>query len=515
MSMERKTLSGDVQQGGRLMLKATLRSAVLLALVAFGMAMTSVPSFAEVQNVKVGGDVTIRAFHCENLDLQQEDRTSSGSTTPTLDDEDDFIMQTTGINIGADLTENVAANIRLVNERDWDQSVLESTNGGGNVNLSQAYITLKELFYAPLTLRMGTQPIVWGRGFVLGSGLFPSVNGMGGDRNGSITANEFTDLTAFDAIRATLDLAGVAGMPLTFDAVYIKFDENTAGIPDDVNLVGFNLGTQVDGMNSEFEAYYLNKRDKNTELALNGTAATFSGDRNEDDGSVSTLGIRGSAKPAEGTQVWAELAYQFGKRNIDAADPLPSGDSQQAWAVNLAADYTFGDVATSPKLGLEWRFYSGKDVDGAVNGWAPMAPGYFTTALREFQTGQGVLGFYANDDACSAAGASAATTPCTASGSNQNELAIFGSLTPIEDLTVAPRLSWFILDVGARSRGADGVISKRESYAGMEWDTVVNYNYTDDVQMGFIYALFNPGSAYTNPFNSTAQELITSVSGKF
>src|SRR3990167_8176096 len=143
--MRDRNQSGDVQQGGRLMLKATLRSAVLLALVAFGMAMTSVPSFAEVQNVKVGGDVTVRAFHRENLDLRQEDSGAEfAGVAPTLDDEDDFIMQTTAVNIGADLTENVAANIRITNERDWD-STGSTTENRTDIDLSQAYITLKEI----------------------------------------------------------------------------------------------------------------------------------------------------------------------------------------------------------------------------------------------------------------------------------------------------------------------------------------------------------------------------------
>src|SRR3989338_5235177 len=275
MSMEGKQFGGDVQQGGRFMLKATLRCAVLLALVAFGMAMTSVPSFAEVQNVKVGGDVTVRAFHRENLDLRQE--------KVEAQDEDDFIMQTTGVNVGADLTENVGANIRIANERDWDQTVGE----GSEIALSQAYITLKELFYAPLTLRIGTQPIVWGRGFIIGSGLLPNVNGIGDDRNAAITANEFTDFTAFDAIRATLDLGGVAGMPLTADAVYIQFDENTVTAQDDVRVFGLNVGTQFDSMGSELETYYVLQRDTNTDVlgaTLSGATADQVGA-----GAVSTL----------------------------------------------------------------------------------------------------------------------------------------------------------------------------------------------------------------------------------
>ncbi len=479
------------------MLKATLRSAVLLGLTALGVFASSTPSFAEVQNVRVGGDVTVRAFIRQNLDLHQED-----DNTGILDTEN-FLMQTTAVNVGADLTENVSAFIRIANERNWDLNPTSGTNtASGDIDISQAYITLKELFYSPLTLRVGSQPIVWGRGFVLGSNLLPSVNGTGDDRNASISANEFTDFTAFDAIRATLDLSGIAeiGAPLSLDYVYIKQDENAVGTPDDVNLQGINLSARFDSLNSELETYYLNKRDKNTGAK---------------DGSLSTLGFRGSSQPIEGSSLWGELAYQFGERVIDPAGILVAGDAAQGWAANLGLDFTFSDVAMTPKVGGEWRFYKGHNSNGAVAGWTPIAPGYFTTALRDFQTSNGVAGFYANDQTCFAAGA--AGRPCTAGQSNQHEWSIFGSLKPIEDLTVAPRLSWFFLDVGALPSAAAGgtQTSKRKGYAGMEWDTAVTYNYTDDVQLGLIYALFAPGNVYRHPNDNTAQELVTSVSVKF
>jgi len=178
-------------------MKATLYSAVLLGLLAWSM-----PSFAEVQNVKVGGDTTVRGFYRKNLDLHDE-----GSDPGTGLETDRFFMHTTGVNVGTDLTENVSAFIRITNERDWDST--NTAEAAGDIDLSQAYLTLKELFYSPLTLRVGTQPIVWGRGFIIGSNLFPSVNSTGDDRNASISANEYTDFTAFDAIRATLDLSNV------------------------------------------------------------------------------------------------------------------------------------------------------------------------------------------------------------------------------------------------------------------------------------------------------------------
>src|SRR3990167_5186711 len=102
------------------MMKATLRSAVLLGIAALGMGLASIPSFAEVQNVKVSGDITVRAFHRECLDLNCGDDNlgSQAAGFTVLESEDDFFMHTIGVNVAADLTENVSAFIRLANERD-------------------------------------------------------------------------------------------------------------------------------------------------------------------------------------------------------------------------------------------------------------------------------------------------------------------------------------------------------------------------------------------------------------
>jgi len=490
-----------------MMVKATRRCAVLLGFVAAGMVVGSVPSFAEVQNVKVSGDVTARGFYRRNLDLHDE-----GSSNTASFDTDHFFMSTIGLNVAADLTENVSAMLRLTNERDWN--LTSTSSSSEDIALSQGYVTVKELFYSPLTLRVGRQPIVWGRGFVLGSNLFPGVNGRGDDLHAAISANEFTDFTAFDAVRATLDLSGVAGLgtPLSLDYVYIKSDENSVADNDDVNLQGANLGARFESWNSEMETYFLNKRDSSS-----GTS------KNDNDGSISTLGVRGSVQPVEGASVWGELAYQFGDEVTDPAGVLPAGKSHQAWAANLAAEYTFAEIPTTPKVGVEWRYYSGKDLDGATAGWATIAPGYFTTVLREFQTPRSVAGFYPNDQTFFSR-LSGPTGAGTASGTNQNEFAVYGSLKPIEDLTIAPRLSWFFLPVGAfplgppsfgEPSGSGQRTDKRKHYAGMEWDTIVTYDYTDDVQFGFIYALFAPGNVYRSPNDATAQEMISSVSVKF
>jgi len=53
----------------------------------------------------------------------------------------------------------------------------------------------------------GTMPVRWGRGFVLGSTLIPGTLGRTNDLNDNITANEFTDFTSFDGIRAQAHVA--------------------------------------------------------------------------------------------------------------------------------------------------------------------------------------------------------------------------------------------------------------------------------------------------------------------
>ena len=492
------------------MVKATRKCAVLLALLAIGMAVTAMPSYAETQNVKIGGDYTLRGFWRHNLDLHDKDNVA-GTNTPSLNNHQYFFQQTVGLNASADLTENVSTFIRLSNENVMGAN--STTGTTGTVRVSQSYVKLKDLFYAPLTVTIGRQPIVWGRGFVLGSNLIPgTLLGTGGNTDSQIPANEFTDYTAFDAARATLDFSGGAAvsLPLTVDLVYAKLSEGNIGKVDDVNLMGVNVGTKIDAGNSELETYWLNKRD-NAPRVGSATAALNS----QKPGNVNTLGIRGSTHPIEGSNIYGELAYQFGQRATDPNLVLPSGTPQQAWAFDLGAEMGFKDVPTSPMIGAEWIFYSGKDVDGGVAGWDPMARGYFTTALREFQN----PGFYPPDQTCLNAGGG--LNSCTGGATNQHQMSFYGSIKPLEDLKIAPRISWFFTDVGQRPTGglpgggSTTVIGKRRSFIGTEFDTVTTYNYTDDVQFGVIYGVFAPGNVYRTPTDSVAQEVVSTVSVKF
>ncbi len=519
------------------MVKATLRSAVLLGLLVW-----SGPSFAEVQNVKVGGEVTVRGFHRQSLRLNEDvpNNLAAGSNADittgsggAVDDavldfgsaDDNLIQQLTAVNVGADLTENVSTEIRLINQRVWgaldDGSVNQSTALGATtsantVEVSLANVTLKELFYSPLTVRIGRQPVRFGRGLVVGSRARTAALDI--DPSESLAADEYSDLmNSFDAIRGTLDLADVAGMPLVVDLLYAKMEEDdisaqgsTNSTADDTNLAGINLGTKLDSMNGEVEAYWWDKRDNSLAVAnLRGKAKS------------ETIGVRGSFSPADATTVWTELAYQWGHRITTATTydaEGAAGDDYQAWAMNLGADYALADMTWSPVVGGEWLFYSGDNgtVDpgasggsdstgSAIAGWEPVYDGYFITPLRN---GQG-SGFY--QTAQSGASVGGSFTPITNSWTNQHTLTLHAAVAPIEDLVVDNRYSWFIADKGIRPVQN----AQREHYFGSEWDMNAIYNYTDDVQMGASWSMFFPGGVFRNPYDDMSSQLVTTVSVKF
>ena len=181
------------------------------------------------------------------------------------------------------------------------------------------------------------------------------------------------------------------------------------------------------------------------------------------------------------------------------------GDRYQAWAMNLGADFAVTDTT---KAGAEWILYSGREGNHtALNGWDPMYRGSFTTAIREFQA----PGFYPVAQSGASASSGTLYNQITSSTSNQHQFAGHVTVTPVEDLTVDNRLTWFRTDVGIVPVAG----GKREHNLGYEWDMQANYAYTDDVNLGLLYALYLPGSVFRDPYDNKAQYIVTSVNVKF
>ena len=139
---------------------------------------------AEVENVKVSGDITFRGFYRQNYSLSDLDVATYNGSAFAGDDNYRFFMNTVRLRVDADLSKNVSGEVELLNQRDLD-GPSAGTQGSGlasstliagtapsaandqfDVILSLANITIKNLYYQELTLKIGRQNLQFGEGFV-------------------------------------------------------------------------------------------------------------------------------------------------------------------------------------------------------------------------------------------------------------------------------------------------------------------------------------------------------------
>ena len=171
---------------------------IFVLAIAFALSF-SVAAYAETQNLKVSGDLLIRAIDREGFSLLDDAYEASGITS------------TTRVRIDADLTDNVSTTVRLLNERSWTAETNEDTD----IDLDLAYVMMKEFLYSPLTLTVGRQELRFGNAMIIGD---VDSNLMSASLN---VPPDLSARKAFDAIRATLDYD-----PLVVDVIMSKIDEN-------------------------------------------------------------------------------------------------------------------------------------------------------------------------------------------------------------------------------------------------------------------------------------------------
>src|SRR3989338_9960998 len=159
-----------------------LRALCLIALLV----AIALPVYAETQSIKLSGDIITRWIDRKNYDFNKWNANGVSAATRDFNAADaNYFMTTTEVQLDADLTDNVSATIRVVNQRDWNvriwngstylypsdtqASSYESTyytHGSNNefkIDVDLAYVTLKEFYFAPLTVRVGRQDLWFGK----------------------------------------------------------------------------------------------------------------------------------------------------------------------------------------------------------------------------------------------------------------------------------------------------------------------------------------------------------------
>lgn len=487
------------------MKKFTLICALVLVL-----AIGTVAS-AEVQRIRVSGDVNTYGIW-DQYNTFYYDATGV-NTSP-----DSTLWATTlSLNFDADLTDNVAARLKLVNQRIWDYDDSDATSM--DIGIAEAYVVLQEMLYEPLTVTVGRQPLYYGRGFVLGSNVI--------DPEGSIyTYAQLSQYDSFDAIKAVLDYED-----FTIDLVYSKIDEGTDtnvrskyNSRDDFDLWFVNLNAPIDAYDSEIEVYYLglNQQDMGTVTTINLVQTNFPGSTPPTYGTVvesvprqeiHTVGARGSMIPVENLDLYGEVAYQFGDwgtTNYDAANNIIGVKTIDisSWGAEVGGDYLFADVTGVPKLGLCYSFREGEDYNNYPREQGDMG-NFYTPFMRKSDTliygqnGRYFGNFWNSQDAND-----------TSWDENMHQILVSGNIEPlaywdVDDVHFGAKYAWFHF--------VEPPVSGSHRHAGDELDLSLTYDYTEDVQLGLVAGWFWPGDYYKgeNPNNraDAADTLATHLCG--
>lgn len=447
------------------------RLGALLCLVAI-VSFIAQPAFAAVQNVKVSGDLNVYGFMRE----LNPNNNNQGTSSDRLD-KDEAIASIIRLRVDADLSDNVSATARLINERYWGE---ESVNGSGadgasEINLDLAHATFKEFLYSPLTLIVGRQELRYGNAMIIGdvdtNNAVSAASGFGGSGDNA----DLSLRKAFDAVRAIFDYN-----PLVVDVIYAKTSEGTSRLDeDDTDLYGVNANYTLNDK-TILEGYWFERHiDRHSVSGRNKV------DR------IDTLGARVATQLRDNLKYQLESAYQLGTAVVSASNTA----KRRAFAVETALTYDIPNLKYSPSLTGIYAYFSGQkgDDNKTVRAWNPMYEDQTWGRIANAQFNQ----------------------------SNLHAASLVGVAKLAEDLKLQAEYWAFWWD----KRFGEGqsittvrgntVIMTNKKFAAQEIDLTATYDYTEDVRFSLLSGIVIPGRAFDKRNRNTLTELIGKMTVTF
>jgi hypothetical protein len=464
----------------------------------------AVRSFADVQNIRLSGDIRIRGYFLDSAGAD----ISSGTPYTIEKGNDSFIEQRTRVSCEADLEDHVLVVVTLQADGEWGANngvsdAVGAGTGGANqgtgtgkisrmwgVGIAEAYVQFNEIFYTPATLKLGRQYLQYGHGLILSS-----------------VEQEYN----YDAARLVLDY-----YPLTIDIVGAEVvnSQSFGGTPQPV------FGTPTPGAN---DLLFVNARYELSDSAIKDVEAYF-GWLSQSQNNLNTpsrvpatfgtgsspliIGARMDINPVDALQTWWEVAYEFGANG--ESDLVGGTDTARgsigAFLLNVGGKYTFKDVQWVPALNANFIYASGGGVgtDSGVGNsqfrpWFDYADGYngyvFEPALSDiviFNLGASVKP-YENTTLSLQSYYYMKADKMGIAGSNEN-------------------VDWGGPTWASPALGSTGP----DAYLGWELDGILAYDYSKDVRAQLVYGAFIPGTAYENVgVTRTAEEVRAELLVKF
>lgn len=416
-------------------------------------------TFADVQNIRLSGDIRIRGYYLNGQDFD----VGSGHNGSDAS----FISQRTRVSVEADLEDHVLVVVTLKAEGDWgannattDSSGAGTGAGGEKINrlwdagITEAYVQFNEVFYTPATLKLGRQYLHYGRGLIISS-----------------VEQEYN----YDAARLVLDY-----YPLTIDLVGAELVNGQSFGGASINPAGHLGSSDLLFVNARYELS--DSAIKDVEMYFGWVSQGASGPivssrvpPTAAGASPLLVGLRADINPADSLQTWIEGAYEFG------ADGAANNNTLSAFLFNLGARFTMKNTQWVPVLNAGYTFASGGgkgNADGSFVPWFDYADGYngyvFAPALTDihiFNVGASVKPYE----------------------NTTLSLQAYYYLKADRDgaATTNPNVDW---GGSTWSVIPNGTQSGEE--LGGEVDGILGYDYSKDVRMQLVYGVFVPGGAY-------------------
>jgi len=408
-----------------------MRSRIAKILVAVLIAGMTIPAFAAVQNIMVGGDMDVKGLYRKSFDFDGD----SDSFT--------FTYMGTRVWVKAELADNITAMVRLINERDFGNDYLREIEG--SIILDLAYVKVADIMAAGLDLTVGRQEIQLGEGLVLGS-RYRAIDYIGADIG--TAALDYGKQKAFDAVRFdyTFPMADVTVTGLKAKIIETYGDIAGIGLPiEDIDL--YALAMKYNGEIFNLEPYVVYLRSDDSAVLNDGM-------------DLYTLGIRAGLSPMDSLNITGEFAKQLG--SIDIAGGLDF----EGWAALIGVDFMMGGEM-APTLSAGYSHFTEQDATANdIEMWIPVFPANIADRVGKiaypavFAAGEGL--YLSN------------AMPVLASSGLQ-AFKLGASIQPTSNMTLG--LNWFHLRALETPGGIDEVL-------GNELDLCLNYQYTEDLSFG-------------------------------
>ena len=268
-------------------------------------------AYAEVQNVKVGGEVTVMGVSRNGFAL-----------TETGQPDSSILAHIAKVKIDADLTDAVAATLLLRNEAIWGTTERTSTStvaNDENIDLAAAYVTLKNFLHEKATLKIGKMPVLLGSGLLIGD---PDTNRVS---TGPFNPG-YGDLSSRKSFTGGMGMLDLSPLAITLGA--LKVTEGTTNVSkDDVNVYIASAAFNTEKKGTVVELYDVLKDTPKSE--------------------VNNVGVRVVSAPIENLSVSGEYVYQSSKA-VARANTEAAEDS----GLLLTANLGLPKVVWTPNLGL-------------------------------------------------------------------------------------------------------------------------------------------------------------------